>query len=143
MANAALQLLLVEDNEGDVELTKRAFRDSKPACSISVANDGLEALDFLRKRGNFAGATTPQLILLDLNMPRMDGKRFLEVMKTDPRLKAIPVVILTSSESPVDILECYERYASFYIVKPFECNEFTTTVRQAVNFWGDLVRLPS
>ncbi len=90
MINNALEVLLVEDNEGDVEMTKRAFRDGKPACRISVANDGVEALDALRKQGNFTDALTPHLILLDLNMPRMGGKRFLEEAKADTALKPFP-----------------------------------------------------
>jgi CheY-like chemotaxis protein len=106
-----------------------------------VVNNGLEALDFLLKRGTFASVTTPQLILLDLNMPRMDGKKFLEVVKEDSQLKAIPVVILTSSQSPHDIRECYERHASCYVVKPFEGKEFISVARQIVTFWGNLARL--
>ena len=138
----ALEILLVEDNQGDVEMIKLAFRDDTPACHVWVANDGVEALDFLHKRGKFADAPTPQLILLDLNMPRMDGKRFLEVVKAEAELKAIPVVMLTSSQSPSDIRACYERYASCYVVKPFNVDEFADTVRQVVKFWGNLGRLP-
>jgi CheY-like chemotaxis protein len=139
----SLEILLVEDNEGDVELTKRAFRSTVPAPNISVANDGVEAMDFLLRRGEFAAAPTPQLILLDLNMPRMDGKTFLETMKADARLKAIPVIMLTSSKSPGDIRACYERHASCYIVKPFSGEEFAELVRQVINFWGSLGQLPS
>ena len=102
-----LEILLVEDNEGDIEMTRRVFRDGMPACNVSVANDGAEALDFLFKRGGFAGTPTPQLILLDLNMPRMDGKRFLEMVKEEAGLKTIPVIMLTSSQSAKDIRECY------------------------------------
>jgi len=141
--NTALEVLLVEDNEGDVEMTQRAFRDGKPACHLSVANDGVEAMDFLLKQGNFAGAPTPQLILLDLNMPRMDAKEFLEAVKRDIQLKTIPIVMLTSSQPPKDIRESYERPASCYVVKPFDGKEFGDTVRQVVNFWGSLGRLPS
>jgi CheY-like chemotaxis protein len=139
----ALRVLLVEDNEGDVEMTQRALRDAKPVCKISVANDGIEALAFLTKEGDFAAAETPQLILLDLNMPRMDGKKFLETIKAEARFKAIPVVMLTSSESPQDVRACYERYASSYVVKPFDAKEFTTRVRQVVTFWGETGRLPN
>ena len=136
-----LELLLVEDNEGDVEMTQRALREHKPTCNISVANDGIEALDFLYKRGNFTGVPTPQLIFLDLNMPRMDGKQFLENMKADPQLVAIPVLMLTSSQSPTDIRECYERHASCYIVKPFDSKQFAETLRLAVRFWSEPGRL--
>ncbi len=137
-----LEILLVEDNEGDVEMTERAFRDKKPACNISVANDGIEALDFLFKRGKFPDAPAPQLILLDLNMPRMDGKKFLEVVKEDIKLKSIPVIMLTSSQSPTDIRECYERHANYYVVKPFDGKEFADAVRQVVSFWSNLGQLP-
>ncbi len=138
---ATLEILLVEDNEGDVEMIKRAFRDGTPACTLSVANDGMEALDFLHKRGDFSDAPTPHLILLDLNMPRMDGKQFLEAVKEEEGLKAIPVVMLTSSQSPRDIRECYERHASCYVVKPFDGKKFAETVREVVRFWSSCGRL--
>lgn len=137
-----LEILLVEDNEGDVEMTKRAFRDHKPDCRLSVANDGIEALDLLSRRGTQADAPSPRMILLDLNMPRMDGRRFLEVAKEDPKLKAIPVVMLTSSKSPADIRDCYERHASCYVVKPFDGKEFADTVLQVVRFWTTFGQLP-
>ena len=136
-----LEILLVEDNEGDVELTQRAFRD-EAHCAISVTNNGMEALDFLRKHGDYSQASTPNLILLDLNMPRMDGKKFLETVKADPQLKAIPIIMLTSSQSPMDIRDCYERYASCYVVKPFNGKEFATKVRQIVQFWHGVGQLP-
>src|SRR5579872_6647103 len=115
----SLDILLVEDNDGDVEMTQRACRDN-PTCTISVANDGIEALDFLFRRGKFPDARIPQLILLDLNMPRMNGKEFLEIVKQDPKLKIIPVIMLTSSDSTKDIHECYERHVNCYVVKPFD-----------------------
>jgi CheY-like chemotaxis protein len=135
-----LEILLVEDNEGDVEMTRRAFQGHHPGCTLCVANDGLEALDLLT--GREAGAPGPRLILLDLNMPRMDGRRFLELAKQDPRLRAIPVVMLTSSKSPADIRDCYERHASCYVVKPFDGKLFADTVRQVVNFWAGVGQLP-
>ena len=137
-----LEILLIEDNEGDVELTQRVFRDGTPPCNISVANDGVEALDFLFKRGNFANMPTPQLILLDLNMPRMDGKKFLEIVKEESELKAIPVIMLTSSQSAKDIRECYERHANSYVVKPFDGKEYAEALRQIVSFWSGLGQLP-
>lgn len=140
--SSILDLLLVEDNEGDVEMTERALSDATPVCHVSVANDGAQALEILRKRGDYADAPTPKLILLDLNMPGMDGKQFLEIMKADAKLKAIPVVMLTSSESPNDIRECYERYASCYVVKPFDGQQFADTVRHVVRFWHTHGRLP-
>ena len=138
----SLEILLVEDNEGDVEMTQRAFRDEESTCNISVVSDGVEALNFLNRQGKFADAPHPHLILLDLNMPRMDGRRFLESVKADVYLRTIPVVMLTSSQSPRDIKECYERHASCYVVKPFDGKEFISSVRQVVDFWGKLVRLP-
>lgn len=141
--NNKLEILLIEDNEGDVEMTKRALRDWTPACNITVVNDGIEALDFLFKQKNFADRPTPHLILLDLNMPRMDGKRFLETIKIDAKLRTIPVVMLTSSQSPTDIRECYERYVSCYVVKPFNSKEFADAVRQVVGFWSTLGQLPN
>jgi two-component system, chemotaxis family, response regulator Rcp1 len=139
----ALHILLVEDNEGDVEMTRRAFKDDKSVCNVSIANDGVEALDFLNKREKFATAPSAQLILLDLNMPRMGGKEFLEKVKTDTALKTIPVVMFTSSQSSDDIRACYERHASAYVVKPFDSKEFAETVREVVNFWTNLGRLPN
>ena len=137
-----LEILLIEDNEGDVEMTQRILGDGKPVCNISVANNGIEALHFLFKRGHFANVPTPQLILLDINMPRMDGKKFLEIMKEETALKAIPVIMLTSSQSAKDIRECYERHARWYVVKPFHGTEYANALRQIVNFWGKLGQLP-
>lgn len=141
--NGPVRVLLVEDNEGDVEMTQRALRDGKPECTLAVANDGIEALEYLAKSAEPADAGMPRLILLDLNMPRMDGKRFLDSVKADARFRAIPVVMLTSSESPGDIRECYERQASCYVVKPFDGREFANAVKQIVAFWGTLGRAPN
>lgn len=140
---AALEILLVEDNEGDVLLTKHAFRGAKPTCNISVAHDGVEALELLRQRGEFTDPPVPQLILLDLNMPRMDGRQFLEAVKQDEALRAIPVVMLTSSRSPTDVRECYDRHASCYVVKPFDGHEFEDAIRRILSFWGSLALLPT
>ncbi len=137
----SLNILLVEDNEGDIEMTERALSGAKPACNLSVVNNGLEALDFLLKRADFVNAATPELIFLDINMPRMDGKKFLEAVKGETQLKAIPVVMLTSSQSLKDIGECYARHANCYIVKPFDGKEFISVVKQVVTFWSDLARL--
>lgn len=140
---APLEILLVEDNEGDVQLTKQAFRAAKPSCNISVAHDGVEALDLLRQRGEFTNPPIPQLILLDLNMPRMDGRQFLEAVKSDEVLRAIPVIMLTSSRSPNDVRECYDRHASCYVVKPFDGQEFHEAIQRILSFWGNLALLPS
>lgn len=138
----SLEILLVEDNDGDVEMTQRALRNNVPECNLSVANDGVEAMDLLHKRGQFTNAPTPQIILLDLNMPRMDGIRFLEQAKADAVLKSIPVIVFTSSQSQRDIQECYEHQASCYIVKPFDGKEFANAVQQVASFWGNLGQLP-
>lgn len=140
--SAPLRVLLVEDNEGDIELTQRAVRKGDLPCTISVANDGARALDLLAKKGEFKDVETPQIIFLDLNMPGMDGKRFLEAVKADPQQKRIPVVIVTSSQSPGDVRECYERGASCYVVKPFDGIEYTQKVKDLLTFWLKLVQLP-
>ena len=136
-----LHILLVEDNEGDVEMTERALQSITPPCHLTVVNNGQEALDLLLRRGRYAEAVTPQLILIDLNMPRMDAKRFLERVKQEPGLGAIPIIVLTSSQSPTDIRECYERHASCYVVKPFDGKEFMSAIKQIANFWGSLAQL--
>ena len=139
-----LEILVVEDNDGDVEIIQRTLCDAKDvACNISVTSNGAEALDLLFKRGSFAGATRPQLILLDINMPRMDGKKFLEIMKSELDLQAIPVIMFTSSQSPKDIRECYERHANGYVVKPFNITAYADALRQIVHFWTSLGQLPS
>ncbi len=138
----SLDILLVEDNEGDVELTRRALVNVSPPVRMAVANNGNQALECLNKQGRYEGARTPDLILLDINMPRMDGKQFLNVVKQDDSFKAIPVVMFTSSQSPADIRECYERHASCYVVKPFDGREYADTLRQVIGFWGDVGQLP-
>lgn len=130
--SAPLRVLLVEDNEGDVEMTRCALSESRPQCKLSIANDGVAALELLSKLGDIS---LPQLIMLDLNMPRMDGRQFLEHVKAEPHFKVIPVVMLTSSESPDDIRSCYERHASCYVVKPFDGREFAGAIREIVSFW--------
>lgn len=134
-----LEILLVEDNEGDVEMTRRALRTAKPQCRLTVANNGDQAIKLLQD-----GSTQPpHLILLDINMPRMDGKAFLSAIKQNDAFRAIPVVMFTSSESPNDVRECYERYASGYVVKPFDGVQYANTVREVVHFWGEVSQLPS
>ncbi len=137
-----LDVLLVEDNEGDVELTRRALATASPPVRMSVANNGNQALEFLHKTGRYQGEATPDIILLDINMPRMDGKQFLGVVKGDDAFKAIPVVMFTSSQSPADIRECYERHASCYVVKPFDGREYAETLRKVVCFFGGIGQLP-
>ena len=138
-----LEILLVEDNEGDVEMTRRALRTAKPQCRLTVANNGDQAIKLLKDGNGQEGRRPPHLILLDINMPRMDGKAFLSVIKQDEAFRAIPVVMFTSSESPSDIRECYERHASCYVVKPFDGVQYANTVREVVHFWGEVSQLPS
>lgn len=137
-----MNILLVEDNDGDIELTERAFRKGNLAAKLSVAHDGVEALEMLGRKGDRGAALRPDLILLDLNMPRMDGREFLAAIKSDPDLKSIPVIMLTSSNAPRDISECYERHANCYIIKPFGTEKFTAMVKQLDEFWTGIVRLP-
>ena len=136
----SLQILLIEDNENDVEVVERALENSTARCQLSVVHNGVEALNYLCKRGNFKNAAEPQLILSDINMPGMDGKKLLEAVKADPQLKLIPIVMLTSSRAPQDIKECYERHASCYVVKPFDCREYMGAIRQIATFWTSSVQ---
>ncbi|ESQ89897.1 histidine kinase [Asticcacaulis sp. AC460] len=138
-----LDILLVEDNEGDVEMTRRALTTAVPPVRMTVANNGNQALECLHKEGQYEGGKTPDLILLDINMPRMDGKAFLNVVKESTEFRSIPVVMFTSSESPADIRECFERHANGYVVKPFDGTEYAKTLRQVVSFWGSTSELPS
>jgi two-component system, chemotaxis family, response regulator Rcp1 len=139
---ATLDIMLVEDNEGDVELAQRALRTAEPPCRISVAHNGHKALDLLQSKMADEDENLPQLILLDINMPGMDGKQFLTEIKTRDTFKAIPVVMFTSSQSPTDIRECYERQASCYVVKPFDAREYGGVLREVVSFWGKVGELP-
>jgi CheY-like chemotaxis protein len=138
----SLNILVVEDNEGDVEMTQRALSRAESPCTLTIANDGLHALDILRPAPGMEAPVPPQLILLDINMPRMDGKELLTAVKSDARLRHIPVVMFTSSESPVDIRECYELHASCYVVKPFNGRQYAEVLHEVVNFWSSASRLP-
>lgn len=136
------EILIVEDNEADVEMVRRSLQEEIPVCNLTVASDGAEALDCLFKRGRFSNVARPQLILLDLNMPGMNGKDALKVIKGDEHLKSIPVAILTSSNSPWDIKESYAHHANCYVLKRFDGNEFKSAIREIVSFWKNLVLLP-
>ncbi|WP_395329131.1 response regulator [Novosphingobium sp. BL-8H] len=144
------KILIVEDNEGDVEMTERALKSAEQPCSLTIAHDGVQALEMLRPEPGADGAAgsggdlppIPQLILLDINMPRMDGKELLATVKADARLRHIPVVMFTSSESPNDIRECYERHASCYVVKPFNGRKYAEALHDVVSFWSTTSRLP-
>ncbi len=138
-----IEILLVEDNEGDVEIVERALEDSTLPCRLNVAHNGLEALAFLRREDKHENAARPELMLLDINMPGMDGKQLLEIVKQDMELKLIPALMLTSSSAPNDVRQCYDRYANGYVVKPFDAPVFMKAVQEVVKFWGTRIRLPS
>ncbi|MEE8046514.1 MAG: response regulator [Dehalococcoidia bacterium] len=138
-----VDILLVEDSPGDVRLTMEALADAKISNNISVASDGIEALEYLRNEGKFADAKRPDLILLDLNMPRMDGRELLSIIKVDDDFRNIPVVVLTTSQSEVDILESYDLRANCYITKPVDLDQFLIVVNSIQEFWLSIVKLPS
>jgi CheY-like chemotaxis protein len=138
-----VEILLVDDNPADVALTQEAFSDNKLCNNLSVVNDGVQAMDFLRKKGQYASVPTPDIILLDLNMPRKDGREVLGEIKADDVLKYIPVVIMTVSKDDKDIFESYRLHANCYIKKPVKFAEFVEVVRSLENFWFSVVTLPS
>jgi two-component system, chemotaxis family, response regulator Rcp1 len=137
-----IEVLLVEDNPGDVRLTREALKEGKVRNNLYVVSDGTEALSFLRREGDHAGAVRPDLILLDLNLPRMDGRQVLEEIKGDPELRMIPVVILTSSQAEQDILKAYDLHANCYVTKPVDLDQFITVVQSIESFWFTIVKLP-
>jgi len=137
-----IDILLVEDNPGDARLTREALQLSKVRNALHHARDGEEALEFLRRQGRFAAAPTPDMILLDLNLPRRDGREVLEEIKADPKLMHIPVVILTSSQAEEDILRSYRLHANCFITKPVDLEQLTRVVQGIEQFWFTLVRLP-
>ncbi|MBL4752776.1 MAG: response regulator [Flavobacteriales bacterium] len=138
-----IEILLVEDSPEDIDLTLEAFSEAKLQNNISVVHDGVEAMDFLHKRGKYAASPTPELILLDLNMPRKDGRQVLAEMKAEKGLMHIPVIVLTTSKSDEDVMSSYEHYANCYITKPVDFNEFLEVVRALGKFWFSIVKLPS
>ena len=137
-----IEILLVEDNPGDVLLTRRALKDGKVSNHLSVVEDGEAALDFVRHQGTYASAAMPDLILLDLNLPKMDGREVLDVLKADARLRRIPVVILTTSKAEEDVLRAYNLNANCYITKPVDFDQFVRVVRAIEEFWLTIVTLP-
>ena len=142
MNHSGIRILLVEDDPADVELTVETLEDSKISIHLDVVNNGEEALAFLRKEGEFAEAGRPDLLLLDLNMPRMDGRQVLRHVKSDDRLKTIPVVVLTTSSAEEDVARSYFEGANCYITKPVGLDEFAKVVRTIEDFWFTVVRLP-
>ena len=137
-----IEIFLVEDNPGDVRLTQEAFKEGKVRNNLSVVEDGLEALAFLRREGKYAGAPRPDLILLDLNLPRKDGRLVLADIKEDPKLRSIPVVILTTSKAEEDIVRTYNLHANCFITKPVDLEQFIRVVRCIEDFWLTIVKLP-
>ena len=142
MNHSGIRILLVEDDPADVELTVETLEDSKISIHLDVVNNGEEALAFLRKEGEFAEAGRPDLLLLDLNMPRMDGRQVLRHVKSDDRLRTIPVVVLTTSSAEEDVARSYYEGANCYITKPVGLDEFAKVVRTIEDFWFTVVRLP-
>jgi len=141
--NGSIQVLLVEDNPGDVRLTKEALKEGKLLNQLTVVGDGVEALSFLRKEGKYADALQPELILLDLNLPKKDGREVLAEIKADPNLRRIPVVVLTTSSAEEDILKIYDLHANCYITKPVDLEQFMGVVKSIEDFWVSVVKLPS
>jgi CheY-like chemotaxis protein len=137
-----IEVLLVEDDPGDELMTREAFEDNKIRNALHVVRDGEEALDFLYRRGAYQDAPRPDLVLLDLNLPKYDGRQVLERIKTDPELALIPVVVLTTSSAEEDILRSYKLHANAYVTKPVDLDQFITAVRQIDEFFVTVVRLP-
>jgi len=137
-----IHILLVEDSPGDARLIMEAFKDSKLKTKISVVTDGVEAIAFLNHQGRYESSLRPDIMLLDLNLPRMDGRELLNEIKNDDNFKMIPVLVLTTSNSRDDIVGSYERHANSYITKPADMDEFMEVVHSVENFWFDIAKLP-
>jgi two-component system, chemotaxis family, response regulator Rcp1 len=138
-----IEVLLVEDSPGDVRLTQEAFRAANGSIRLHITTDGIEAMAFLRHEGAYIGASRPDLILLDLNLPRMDGREVLTLIKADENLKTIPTVILTTSDAEVDIVRSYQLQANCYLSKPVQLDAFEALVRSINDFWLTKVKLPA
>lgn len=137
-----IEILLVEDNPGDVRLTKEALKEGKVANQINVVMDGMEAMAFLRHEGKYKNAPIPDMILLDLNLPKKNGREVLAEIKMDSKLKHIPVVVLTTSQAEKDIIMTYNMHANCYITKPVDFDQFISVVKSIENFWFTVVKLP-
>jgi CheY-like chemotaxis protein len=140
--NQDIQILLVEDNPGDVRLTVEALRGAKVANELHVVGDGEKAIEFLRQRGEYRDAPRPDIVLLDLNLPRLEGREVLADIKSDPDLAKIPIIVLTSSSSDLDVQQSYALHANCFITKPVDFTEFIAAVRSLEGFWLKIVRLP-
>ncbi|HKJ32551.1 MAG TPA: response regulator [Balneolales bacterium] len=141
--NRPVIILLIEDNEADVRLTKEGIKEAKILNNLYVVKDGVEAMEFLKRDGQYTDAPAPDLILLDLNLPKKDGREVLEDIKEDPDLKQIPVVILTTSEAERDILKSYKLHANCYVTKPIGLNQFVDVIKAIEGFWLTIVKLPN
>jgi len=142
-ATEPVDVLLVEDNPGDVRLTKEALKDAKLKIHMHVVGDGMEAMAFLRKQGKYTASPRPDLVLLDLNLPKKDGRQVLAEIKEDPDLRRIPVVIITSSKAEEDVLKSYNLHANCYVTKPLDLDQFITVVQSIEQFWLTIVKLPN
>lgn len=142
MQPEAIEILLVEDSPGDVHLTREALSEARVANRLHVVGDGVEAMAFLRRQGKHTQAVRPDLVLLDLNLPRMDGRKVLAAIKDDPELRQIPVIVLTTSNDDADVLRSYNMHANCYLVKPVDVNSFFEQVRSLEEFWLAVVKLP-
>ena len=142
-AQKQIDVLLVEDDPGDVLMTREAFEENKVVNRLAVVSDGASAMQYLRREGEYADAPTPDMVLLDLNLPRMDGREVLAAMKSDPELRRIPVVVLTTSEAEEDVLRSYSLHANAYVTKPVDFQRFIDVVRQIDDFFVSVVRLPA
>lgn len=138
----SIEILLVEDNPGDVRLTREVLATGRVLNNLHVVEDGQQAIAFLRREGKFAKAVRPDLILLDLNLPKKNGREVLADLKKDPRLRRIPIVILTTSDDEEDVLQSYDRHANSYIIKPVNLDQFIKVVRSIEGFWLTVVKLP-
>jgi CheY-like chemotaxis protein len=142
-ARKTIHILMVEDNPGDVRLTMEALNGAKIRNNIDVVQDGVEAISFLRREGKYTNSILPDLILLDLNLPKKDGREVLAEIKADEHLRRIPVVILTSSQAEQDILKAYDLHANAYVTKPVDLEQFITVIRSIEDFWLEIVKFPN
>ena len=142
-ASCTLEMLLVEDNPGDVRLVREALKDGQARCHLNVASDGMQATDFLWRRGAYKEAPRPDLILLDLNLPGKNGREVLQEIKKDPELRSIPVAVFTTSTAPSDLDRAYELHANCYICKPSDLDEYMSVVRSIEHFWTSIATLPA
>jgi chemotaxis family two-component system response regulator Rcp1 len=142
ISSRIVEILLVEDNPGDIRLTQEAFKDAKVSNNLNIARDGEEAVQFLRKEKTFKDAPTPDIIFLDLNLPKLDGREVLEFIKKDKDLHLIPVVILTSSDAERDVVQTYHLHANCYVVKPVDFKKFIEVIKSINDFWLTVVKFP-